>query len=1732
MANFISRVQTPSGIMEVSHDTELSDEELIKRAEEMARLQTFKITVPDIEPVQKEEETEENLLADLAQSASRVGAGPLELARDIVNTAGRYAGADDDLISDKFATSTKASFIDAMFGPLGVEPSDVLTEEGEYKDPTTTTGVVTNIVPFFVGTNIAKTAVSKALPKLGEVTQYTIGGALAEQALYGGDGVIADLFVDPNDPTASVAKDIIEFLAIQEDDTALEERLKVAFEGLAIGGVLGLFMKPFTAKTGLELKGSAEEQVEQTVEGLKKLRKEKQRSNKNVHADLKFSETPETLAQIDQQRSNPIMRWGRQFFTSRGHWTPGAYNAVRGKEYAERQTVREAENIANRLKITLDRLDYDLPEENVNAFLAGLGEPNLKTRVPGNLNQARADGTITDTEFKDEAYALAKKLGIPRIAADELLNARELIDTLSARLMNSQIPNEQLKEVIGENVGQYINRSYRIYEDTNFKPDENLKEQVIQRIADSFEDLLNDEGLPLSQSEIARRVQMSPEDRLVEATNIVENILDKRTGFAGLDHYSKAVRLNKGILQGKKDIDDDIRLLMGEITDPVDNIVLTVGKLSNLVETNAFASNLLQAGKGKYFFTKPFTRTDKNGNVIKYDTPVKGTNTVLDGYKQKFEVDGEPRSKTTVYYTTPEMAEAIAGRQSHSDFFDHWVFQNYAALKGGSQAMKTVASHVTHLRNMLGGMQFGIANGINPFYGGGNSFEVLVNAAKNSGDKELDELYERYLGLGVINTNVKVQEFRRLMQMGAEGVQQPSELMSKLGSFNYGVPKVVAEPIKSGLGKSYRAAEKLYVAVDDFYKINAFEKELEFLKKAKPNVSAKELEKEAAVIIQNTFPNYDKVSPGIKAFRYLPMGSFVSFPTEILRTSYHIMRQGAREMLSGNATLMRRGTQRLAGFGTSMAAWDYLAEKGAMLAGLTQEEKEAIQEVSHTPWSKAVRIPFRDESGQLFAADTQFLNSYSTLQEPARELMFAIEQGQLKEEEALKYISQAVFNAGWAVLRPYAQEAIIVDALTDIGGAFASYINDGDGRTRDGQQLFAKGRLEEGLIDSFGLMLQTMLPGTITSAKGLYEANLFDLRGEVAIREGTGTPKRDLGAELLANTTGIKFSKIDPTDTVFYRAQDFSRLEESLANESMRSDRPAEDTKEVVQDNIVQRYKAQQELYLTASRAIELVGYGPVYDALSQHMSRDKAATLLSNIFSTSEYMDRKADDIWKSRDTSTKAKEILLEIQEEELKYRYTPLIPVEELSRAELERRATRAKGGVVLDVPQVPVEPDERIDKMTGRPYNEQAGEAFTDEEDRIALSKGSALVKGLTKIFGKQADEARNVMPAPQRAKDEPAVNRELAEEDYVDFRSSFEAIEDPKDWQSQVKEAVEQNRDINPVVITPELEESAKQFEAGLITRGEHLENIEMFKPIREYTNLTVDPTNKELVFSLKPDQRADGQFVLDTKAAEGFGVSKAELAIGDKFNGRLDIPAYKFYDTWIIAGTSKPGRGTTYAKAVHYEGKDGKPVRFLASEAKGMRILKGEDEKTGYATVSGWVKDLDAEKIRKQAELYLNDPAWTQVGFDPRRQTSFYVREEGKLKGVPVTEADEVIQIGPLVLAKNVVMDLEKTSLSSGGITRRFAVAKGGKIDKKKMACNKPKRTASHPKKSHVVKACKDGKEKIIRFGEQGAKTAGKPKAGESKRMKAKRKSFKARHGRNIKKGNMSAAYWADKVKW
>jgi hypothetical protein len=309
---------------------------------------------------------------------------------------------------------------------------------------------------------------------------------------------------------------------------------------------------------------------------------------------------------------------------------------------------------------------------------------------------------------------------------------------------------------------------------------------------------------------------------------------------------------------------------------------------------------------------------------------------------------------------------------------------------------------------------------------------------------------------------------------------------------------------------------------------------------------------------------------------------------------------------------------------------------------------------------------------------------------------------------------------------------------------------------------------------------------------------------------------------------------------------------------------------------------------------------------------------------------------------------------------------------------------------------------------------------------------------------------------------PEVNRQMANEEYAQRWSSFDEAETPEDWQKQVKKYVSEERDVSPTIRTPELEDSTRQLLENKITREEHLANVDRYKPVNPWDSLPREPSDKATVFSLKPNQRQDGFFILSDEAAQGLGVNVSPLKVGDMFNGRLDIPAYNAHDTWIVAGTSPAvksasgGSATTYAKAIHYTGKEGKPVKFIASPKTSEAIGKGEAGKTGYATVSGFVKDLDPDAIREQAVKYLDDPDWVQVGFDPRRQGGFYVRA-GDNKHVPVREAEEVIQIGPLVLAKKPKLDFEHTGYNEGGLavddqmqgmfkSTRTGYAEGGEV--------------------------------------------------------------------------------------
>lgn len=290
------------------------------------------------------------------------------------------------------------------------------------------------------------------------------------------------------------------------------------------------------------------------------------------------------------------------------------------------------------------------------------------------------------------------------------------------------------------------------------------------------------------------------------------------------------------------------------------------------------------------------------------------------------------------------------------------------------------------------------------------------------------------------------------------------------------------------------------------------------------------------------------------------------------------------------------------------------------------------------------------------------------------------------------------------------------------------------------------------------------------------------------------------------------------------------------------------------------------------------------------------------------------------------------------------------------------------------------------------------ARTEEEARILLRQHPEVVKRKKRI-----DEREIPM-------DETAKSRLVVDEVYMTGFSDDAIIDAGLDTVENVK---------------------AKQK----ARRAAYIDEVQKKRPITEWKELPHETTDKALVFSLNDGQIKNGSFILPERMATKLGVSTAKIKEGAKVMGRLDIPAYKRYDTWIVTNTVAGQKGSVYSKGLHYTSKGDAPISFRASQAQGEKIGTGQAEKIGYATIVGSYKSTSPEQIRKLAQKYLNDPKWTQVGFDPRKLGSFYTRNlKGNYPvGTAVTGADEVLQLGPLVLAKNVKVDLDYVGYNEGG---------------------------------------------------------------------------------------------------
>jgi len=1273
-----------------------------------------------------------------------------------------------------------------------IEPEDIIDlKTGKINPVETGTGLVLDIASYLIGTHGLYKASSKLLPKASGIAKTALAGITTDQLL--GDPLRVNLgnIIQEASPDNYGQLAVIEYLSAEEDDNILLQRAKQAVSATAVEALgLGFFKAGAWSLTRVKEAGA------DTIASYISANKEKVAKDvlKQVRESLKVIDkkavdTDEGFAQVIAMRGIPFdakkpggghldlgayfrnvperlsglpARLKQRFGSSTGYLTPEGYAAKREAIGEKRAIISQATHIGNRLTLAINRIkDRSKGGDKANEILLGAQEALSQNMsdVFGYTGKGKNKVSKFDSWTpKERIKNVGKEFKIPQYVAKEILNARSLIDNLSATLVGSRSVTSATKESIEANIGQYLTRAYKFYDDVDYTPSEEVKKRAIAFLVDS---------------------------KLVKNSEKAEELLagmirDKDNKQVLESFYSGELSLNKGILKQKKDIPEPIREFLGEVKNPIENIMFTAHKLGTLASNMKFYDTLLHIGGGgrfgrgpnKYIFKKDNKAWKNNQENQKiFNTKIEGTGSELDGR-----------------YTTPEMALAIQNMDtflasSSFNISGNLVTKSWAGLSGLSQKMLTVYSHQAQGRNFLGGLQFGLQNGWVPDLAGAkNSTKILWNEIRKLGDEGFDTRYEKMQRLGVINTSVRAGEYRSLIKtwLGEEGVEGSGAIF-----------KVPNKMKKGKVSTALQVPDDVYVAVDDFFKMNMFKKELKALKNIHPKESEDLLELEAAKIVRNNVPNYDYIPPAIKALRNWPLGSFVAFPSEVVRTTINIVKRSSEEIqlgLTGNKAALRRGSERLAGLVTHHTGWAAAGYGIAQLGGLTFGELKGHNILLENRWTKTHnKIISSDwvldeESGEMVEKlkmlDTTFLNSGDTITAPILNAFQIIQAGKLKGEDLDSYLWDAMFKpdpsnpgAVLTLLRPYISEAVFAKSIGQVLDAYRS----DTGRATDGLKIFdTTDDLATKAAYAVGHILQTaFVPGAFRSGLQLGEAIAGTPSASTGIR-------RDLGYETLAQT-GIRWKYFDPSKELERAVTEFlvdTRYNSESIKPNFRGS--LEDFMEDITKREDKALEGSKELYRKI-RALLSTGNFEEADVIKILMEKNisKEAALLmaygkyspkKDIYNLAKTLGRifpkknipisagMVEDYTSFLEEHHKIYNNKTLFSREDWKEYMTPgavplLMGAEFDDDDDADERDNFDKGGLVLDVPNVPKEPDERIDKVTGLPYNIQAGEAFTDNEDdplkRMGFGKGGAVNSGIDPLqrlgFGK-GGSLSNIMPS--------------------------------------------------------------------------------------------------------------------------------------------------------------------------------------------------------------------------------------------------------------------------------------------------------------------------------------------------------------------------------------------------
>ena len=782
----------------------------------------------------------------------------------------------------------------------------------------------------------------------------------------------------------------------------------------------------------------------------------------------------------------------------------------------------------------MDRKAYDLAKKFQNQANSNEVSPALQKHFLDQVDEfLRNQKKLQDlpTEFQSLAKDLKQEIKNTMSEFQKMLPKGKEGDAITRDLRNVEV----------DKVQSYLLKSFATFTNPNYAPDEAVYNKAVDWVAKNV--IKKDKTSRLNAE--AQFGNKSLEDSYKESAKmLVESILragraDGKNPLQQLKEIGKLVNFkNYNIMKTGDELPDAVKKLLGPEANIRSSISFTTSEMISALANKRAADYIADVGLKNGWLYKSLEEA-RNAGKLDYAQIMKMPR-----------LGPHMKSNLTKLYADPDFVQAIQGVGGMLDnLVNIPIYREIMQGKVLVQVGKTLYSPQTQVRNVSSAAFFALMNGhIGGMASVTNAMKIVLDDIFKAGRQGIDEVefnnyVEKLVRLGVWDENVVASELKAVMnQLKNNTVKTSDQLFDKL--IKMAPTDKVARLYAGGdnlwkhFGYEYSKSQ-LNMALKNIDDVKAWYRDMgeEFVEKNIRTGAVKTLDEHldeaSAWLIRNTYPTYSKVPPAIQNLRKLPLGAFISFPAEILRTGTNITATALKEMSSGNAAIRQMGIRRALGaFMTSYATGTGLVQIAQFLTNSTDAQWDAYKRSAAASWNKnSSLLPIEGwKDGESAAINFSYFSPYDSLFAPLESAMSMASSQKLNPQETDAYVMSLMFadeGPVMTLLAPFITEPIGYDRLLDVTVR--------NGRKQLGGTVFTQSdSLPDKFAKSFAYVLDGVKPGVVVSADKISGAFGKDL--------SRGGKPLNLKDELLALLAGTRIIRIDVKSDLKYAASNMNRL--------------------------------------------------------------------------------------------------------------------------------------------------------------------------------------------------------------------------------------------------------------------------------------------------------------------------------------------------------------------------------------------------------------------------------------------------------------------------------------------------------------------------------------------------------------------------------------------------------------